>query len=322
MSPRAVGVRAPYAAVPARVRAWVEETLGSPVVGTEEQTGGMSPGCATRLRCADGSRAFVKAVGPELNPVTPSLFRREVVALRLIGADPLWADLLSAYDDEEGWVGLLLEDVEGVQPELDDDETMALLLSGTDRLSAALAERVPDPPPRGAATGLADLSTGFRTWASAFDHLEEIPPALLPAWVRAEAAALQETVRSLAGFSDRRLVHNDIRTDNVLQRPSGELVFLDWGAAGVGPPWTDALLARLERVDDPWFDASLASSPALVEAGEDAVTAWLVGFGTWLAHRAHTAVDVNLPTLNAFRARESHRALLAAARRLGVGERA
>ena len=32
----------------------------------------MSPGCATRLVCEDGTRAFVKAVGTELNPKTPS----------------------------------------------------------------------------------------------------------------------------------------------------------------------------------------------------------------------------------------------------------
>jgi hypothetical protein len=89
VSPRAVGVRAPYAAVPERVRAWVEQTLGSPVVEAAEQTGGMSPGCATRLLCADGRRAFVKAVGPDLNPSTPSLFRREITALGLLGSDPL-----------------------------------------------------------------------------------------------------------------------------------------------------------------------------------------------------------------------------------------
>ena len=54
-------------------------------------------------------------------------------------------------------------------------------------------------------------------------------------------------------------------------------------------------------MESPWFDASLASSPALAAAGDTAVDAWLVGFATFLAWRAHTAVDVNLPTLNDFR---------------------
>src|SRR5262245_43475464 len=114
--PRAVGVRMPYADVPARVRRWVDDTLGSPVNGWEDQVGGMSPGCATRLVAADGTRAFVKAVGAELNPDTPTLFRREVEVLRLIGDDPLWAGLRSSYD-EDGWVTLLLEDVSGGHPD-------------------------------------------------------------------------------------------------------------------------------------------------------------------------------------------------------------
>ncbi|HET6626184.1 MAG TPA: aminoglycoside phosphotransferase family protein, partial [Nocardioidaceae bacterium] len=61
--------------MPDRVRSWVDRALGSPVTGMSEQTGGMSPGCATRVVTASGARAFVKAVGPELNPRTPDLFR-------------------------------------------------------------------------------------------------------------------------------------------------------------------------------------------------------------------------------------------------------
>jgi hypothetical protein len=49
-----------------------------------------------------------------------------------------------------------------------------------------------------------------------------------------------------------------------------------------------------------------------------AVDAWLVGFATALAWRAHTAVDVNLPTLNDFRIRLSQRMLVGAERRLGM----
>ena len=71
-APRAVGVRTPYPAIPGAVRAWVSDTLGSPVVSWSAQTGGMSPGCATRLVTEEGGRAFVKAVGAELNPDSPS----------------------------------------------------------------------------------------------------------------------------------------------------------------------------------------------------------------------------------------------------------
>ena len=75
--------------------------------------------------------------------------------------------------------------------------------------------------------------------------------------------------------------------------------------------------ARLERVDDPWFDDSLADSPALAEAGDEAVTAFLAGFAAHMAMRSVVAVDLNLPTLNDFRIRESRRMLEAVARRTG-----
>jgi hypothetical protein len=111
------------------------------------------------------------------------------------------------------------------------------------------------------------------------------------------------------------LAHWDIRVDNLLRRPGGEVVFVDWGAAARAPAWADPLLARLERVDEPWFDESIASSPALVEAGDDVVSAFLAGFGAHLAVRSVVAVDVNLPTLNDFRIRESRRMLEAVSRR-------
>ncbi|MBB6629304.1 hypothetical protein H5V45_18400 [Nocardioides sp. KIGAM211] len=325
-APRAVGVRAPYAAVPARVRAWVDEALGSPVVRASEQVGGMSPGCATRLTCADGSRAFVKAVGTDLNPDTPGLFRREVDALSLLGEHPSWAGLLTSYDDGD-WVALLLEDVEGTHPDLADDAVMDALLHATDDLGRVMRERLPTAPAVPAVAdpsvpplyrpGPVDLGEVLGGWLDAVDRVGDVPADLLPSWVGAHRDDLRAGLLDLLEQPRDRAVHWDIRNDNLLQRPSGELVFLDWGAFGVGPDWLDPLLARLERVDRPWFDASLAASPALARAGDELVTSWLVGVGVHLAWRAHTAVDLNLPSLRAFRRTESARFLGAAARRLG-----
>jgi hypothetical protein len=328
-APRAAGTHLPYPAVPAAVRAWVDETLGSPVVATAEQSGGMSPGCVTRLRCADGTRAFVKAVGAELNPDSPTLYRREVQALGLLGSHPLWADLLASYDGGDGgdeWVALLLEDVEGRHPDLGDDAEMAQLLEATDELGRVMGDRVPHPPAPTASPGgthplyvpgLVDLRAVFTTWVSGLDRAAEVPPDLMPRWVVEHADALRPGVVALAGVPMDRLVHYDIRNDNLLVRPTGELVFLDWGGCGVGPAWLDPMLARVERVHLPWFDASLAASPALA-GKDDLVTSSLVGVGAYLALRAHTAVDVGLPALRAFRRQESARFLDAAARRLGL----
>ena len=311
-APRAVGVRLTYDAVPAAVRAWVEEQLGSPVVATAEQVGGMSPGCATRLTCADGTRAFVKAVGAELNPDTPGLFRREIGVLRHLGEHELWARLLASYDDG-AWVALLIEDVEGRHPDFADPAELESVLTGVERLADVLQRR--DVP---ASVDLVDVAHVFGKWADSLATLADAPAATpVPDWLRADPEGWAEVLRHHAALPMPHVAHWDIRVDNLLRRSGGEVVFVDWGTAARGPSWADPLLARLERVDDPWFDTSAASSPALAEAGEEAVTAFLAGFGAHLAVRSVVAVDVNLPTLNDFRIRESRRMLEAVARRSG-----
>lgn len=311
-APRAVGVRLPYDGVPAEVRAWVGQTLGSPVVAVAEQVGGMSPGCATRLACADGTRAFVKAVGASLNPDTPGLFRREIGVLEHIGDHELWARLLASYDDGD-WVALLIEDVEGRHPDFTDAAELAAVLNGTDRLSEVLQGL--DVP---ASVNLVDVGFVFGKWAENLDRLADAPAeAPVPAWLRSDPHGWAAVLREHAERPMPHVAHWDIRVDNLLRRPGGDIVFLDWGAAARGPAWADPVLARLERVDEAWFDTSTASSPALVAAGEDAVSAFLAGFGAHLAVRSVVAVDVNLPTLNEFRIRESRRMLDAVGRRTG-----
>ena len=326
-TPRAVGVRTPYPAVPGAVRDWVDLTLGSPVVEHHDQVGGMSPGCATRVVCADGTRAFVKAVGKELNAHTPTLFRREIMALDLLGSHPLWADLLASYD-ANGWVALILEDVEGAHPDLSDDAVMDQLLRSTDELVEVMNARIPDlprPATQDESTvplhraGPTDLRRVYAAWLNGLDQAHVVPGDLMPAWVVERREELRAGVAALAEEPVNHVVHWDIRNDNLLRRPTGDLVFLDWGAFGIGTGWLDPLLARLERVHLPWFDASLASSPALAAAGDDRITSWLVGLGAQLAWRSHTATDVNLPALKEFRRTESARFLAAAARRLDLG---
>ena len=100
---RAVGVRTPYADIPAQVRHRVESRLGSPVVASITQPGGMSPGCAARLRLANGGRAFVKAVGASLNPQSPDLFRAEIAVLSGSGRCPGGRDSCRLTTTATGW---------------------------------------------------------------------------------------------------------------------------------------------------------------------------------------------------------------------------
>ncbi|MCF6379634.1 hypothetical protein L2K70_18640 [Nocardioides KLBMP 9356] len=210
-APRAVGVRIGYAAVPAAVRTWVDETLGSPVVATAEQVGGMSPGCATRVTSADGTRAFVKAVGSELNPDTPTLFRREVAVLGHLGSHELWADLLASYDDG-AWVALLVEDVEGRHPDFRDDAELGAVLTGVDRLGAELRERgVPGD------VDLLDVSHVFGKWAESLATLADAPAATpVPDWLRGDPHGWAAVLDKHADRPMPDPVHWDIRIDNML----------------------------------------------------------------------------------------------------------
>ena len=176
----AAGVRATWSEMPHPIRRWVAHLLGSRIVDVAEQTGGMSPGCASRLVGQDGARLFVKVVGRLHNPDTPTLFRREVTALDLIGSADLWADLVAVWDDDD-WVAIVLEDVEGRHPDLTRDPDLAAVLTATDALVDELARRVPEPPEPQPSGGLGDLHRAFARWGAAVDRLPEIDPDAPPA---------------------------------------------------------------------------------------------------------------------------------------------
>ncbi|WP_281711561.1 hypothetical protein [Dermacoccus nishinomiyaensis] len=123
--------------VPEPVTSWVERELGSQVVEWRSQSGGRSPGTADRLVCADGSRAFLKAVHPGLNPVTPGLYRDEIRAAELLGPDVPCAHLRASFDDGT-WVALLFEDIEGRLPHAPWREAeLRAVLDALDALAAA-----------------------------------------------------------------------------------------------------------------------------------------------------------------------------------------
>ena len=112
--PPATGRRLAWADAPDWLRDEVEARLGGRVAEAVTQPGGFSPGVATRLRLADGRRAFVKAVGPEPNPDSPGIHRGEariMAALPRIAPAPrlLWSL------DRHGWVALAFEDVAGAR---------------------------------------------------------------------------------------------------------------------------------------------------------------------------------------------------------------
>src|SRR5207245_2484270 len=110
-----MGVRVHGEEVPGSVRAALEARVGAPIVEAITQPQGFSPGLAARLRLDDGRRVFVKAVSEAANPDTPDIHRREARILAALPASAHAPRLLWTFD-EQGWVALCLEDIDGRHP--------------------------------------------------------------------------------------------------------------------------------------------------------------------------------------------------------------
>lgn len=308
---RAVGVRAAYGDVPARVRGWVERTLGSPVIDAQTQAGGMSPGCAARLRLRDGSRAFVKSVGSSLNPNTPDLFRTEIALLSVLEPVPWRAGLRATYDDGD-WVAMILDDVDGRHPNWADP-------ADVDRVLAAVEEQTRELTP--APTGVETTAAAERAmrWAATLANAAPEELAALPDWLDPEAGSLRELLARLPTWlSGDTLCHWDVRNDNLLIRPDGSVVIVDWGMARAGPAWGDTAVFALEWAETPRFDEIMAGSPYMAGVDNEVLTAFLLGIGIYLTLTSTQPPPPGLPTMPAFRRVEGARFLQGARRRLGT----
>lgn len=314
VAPRAAGERIELAAAPERVRAWIDAELTGRVVAAESQRGGMSPGPAARIVLDDGRRYFVKAVGSDLNRGTVRLFRHELEVLRRLPAVEYRPALVAAYDDGE-WVALVLEDVDGATPDLDDVDQMG---AARDTVRRQTSELTPDPVGLDGET----LAGSVRRWYDVVSNAAPEVRATLPAWWRERADELLGRVGSLVErVPSESWCHLDIRDDNLVRRRDGRVVVVDWGMSRRGPAWVDEVFLLLHHVTDPSFDDGVREIPAYGVASdrgrEEAVTDLLLALGGSLAVAAQ-GPSHGLPRLASFRRAESARLLAGAARRLAV----
>ncbi|HEY5319308.1 MAG TPA: hypothetical protein VIJ76_00380, partial [Galbitalea sp.] len=146
------------------------------------------------------------------------------------------------------------------------------LLATLDACVAIGAMPVPDGLPH-----VRDLFAGdLTTW-------ERIATADRPAWANANIQLLLD----LAGDLDvdgERLLQLDLRADNVVIRPDGTAVVVDWPWAARGPAWLDAVTLLFNvRLLDPSFpvDQLIDSHPAFAcatDARINSLLAMLSGF--------------------------------------------
>jgi aminoglycoside phosphotransferase (APT) family kinase protein len=299
--PAAEGVRVDWAWLPGAVRTAVQEACGAPVTAAVTQPGGFSPGVAARLACADGRRFFVKAVSAEANPDSPKMHRREGRVLAALGplaeAGRVPVPRLHAVIEQPPWIALLLDDVDGVHPELPwQPGQLAQVLAGFDRLAAALTP----PPVEFTAVGLrlSRMLHGWRDLAAAggADGLDAWSARRLD-----RLAALEATWPEHAAGAT--LLHGDLRADNLLLTGDG-VVFVDWPHASTGAAFMDLVFMApsVTMQGGPDLAGLLAGSAVGREASQDAVAAVLCALAGYFTSIALRPPPPGLPTVRSFQA--------------------
>jgi aminoglycoside phosphotransferase (APT) family kinase protein len=312
--PAASGVRLAWPDLPARVRAAVEEWLGSPVVSAATQPGGFSPGVAARLRTAAGGRAFVKAVGPEPNPTTHTMHRREArIAAALPASAPAPRLLWTLDEGEEGWIALGFEDVAGEHP------AQPWRAEELERVLAALAEMAVALTP--APVAATSASARFARQICGWRQLQAARPPGLDPWSLRHLDVLAELEAAApAAVAGNTLLHFDIRADNVLLTPE-RVFFVDWPHACVGAAWVDliGLAPSVAMQGGPAPEALLARSALGRGADPGALTAAVAALAGYFTARSLEPPPPGLPTVRAFQAAQGIVARRWLAERTGRG---
>lgn len=308
-NPPAAGVRVHWEGLPASIREAIEKRLEGKVVDAITQPGGFSPGLAARLRLDDGRRVFVKAVSETANPDSPAMHRREaqVVAAMPVGA-PV-PRLQWTYEDD-GWVVLGFDDVDGQHPTLPwQEDELDLVVRSLREMSALLT-----PSPIESHTAGSRFARDIQGWKSALVRNED----RLDPWVLRNLERLaQLEALAPAAAAGQTLLHFDTRADNLLIA-DGRVYVVDWPSACIGAAWVDwvAMSASVAMQGGPppqvfvdRFHIEGATSGEI-----DAVLCSLAGY---FVVRALDPPPPGLPTVRAFQAAQGEVALAWLRERLG-----
>ncbi|KAB2371382.1 aminoglycoside phosphotransferase family protein [Actinomadura montaniterrae] len=306
--PPAAGERLPWTAVPAVLRAAVEDALGGRVAEAATQRGGFSPGVAARLRLADGRRAFVKAVGPTPNPDSPGIHRSEASIAAALPAHAPTPAFLGSFD-RDGWVVLLFEDIDGAPPAQPWNRTEL------DRVLASVSDlsRILTPAPAQAPSAESRFADEFRGWrllADAHRRGEDDLTGLDP-WAARHLPRLAAREPGWpAAVNGTTLAHADLRADNLLLTPD-RVVVVDWPWACTAAPWFDLLLLlpSVRMQGGPPCEELFAAHPLARDADPDAVTTALIAWAGFLVRQGRQPPPPGLPTLRAFQTAQGVAAL-------------
>jgi hypothetical protein len=286
------GVRPDYASLPAGLRQQVEAVLGWRVVTARTPVGGWSPGVAAVVTGARGQRAFVKAASAEVNPLTPEMHLREARLTPLLPSALGGAELLGVVD-EPPWAVLVLTALEGRPPHR--PWTAPDLRAALDALAVLAASAAP----AGLPTAEEQLADDLDRWPLLLGD------PLLPPWEAAAAerlAALEAPWRE--AVAGDRLLHLDVRADNLLVGPDGRAVLVDWPSAGAGHPLLDlvAFAPSVALDGGPEPAALTAAAGVAVDDRLRVLVAGLLGLFRW---RSLQPPPGGMPGVRAFQAAQA-----------------
>ena len=277
--------RLDWGLLPPALRTVIERRVGSPVVSADSAGAGFTPGFASTLTCADGSKHFVKAASKKAQRPFADSYREEARKLRALPPGLPVPRLLWSHEDDL-WVALELEYVDGPNPRRPwvTHELDACL----DALEL-LADRLTPPP-----LGLGSFADEFASCLDGWDHVRRVEP---------DRPFLEEAARLAGRFREATaggtLVHTDARDDNFLITPRGALL-CDWNWPVVGAAWIDTVLllisAHGEGVD---ADAVLAERRLTRDVAAEDVDCLLALIAGYFLERRDDAVPNSSPYLRA-----------------------
>ena len=267
---------------------------GAVAVAEPPVTSGFTRAYAGRLLLADGRTVFAKAADPTAPHARVAIERESAVLARLDGLAT--APRLVGAGAVDEWRLVVMEAVDGDMPGmpwgLAAAEAAHQACLGAAAVPTEVAAQVTDDrladqlgiDPT-AVLALQPLAAGTDPWPAWL-------PALAPAQ-RSELAALARCAGSaLAGD---RVVHGDLRPDNLVVDRSGRARMVDWNWVSLGPAWVDfvglwPLMAHHGLDVGRWL-----GSPLLEGVGADEVDAFLAAVTGLMVDRSRG--DDSTPSL-------------------------
>jgi hypothetical protein len=304
----AAGVRQRYEDLPAKVQAWVERQLGSPLARVRNQVGGFSPGVAAVVTGQDGGSFFVKTVGSAVNADAVRFYRREreaVVRLPRVPGIPVplaWGEVEAA---DQSFPVIVFPALDGAPPRhpWGPRDVVAVL----DAVAEVSSRLTPSPWPDD--DGPNRLVDFFRWWQSLAEDDED--PWHHHPWLAGRWDGVVEAEERLrAELPGNTLSHTDLRADNIIVTAE-RVWFVDWAHAQNAAPWVDAglLLADVVASGADLADGGAVdvlglarTHPALGHVGRDQLWRLLLGLAGALHGLSRRPSPPGLPTIRGWQA--------------------